>query len=134
MTKRIQIKTGDRVKFCDKIVRVLKCGNGVSYPAFRLSHFGWIDGNLVNNLELVESIPDTTLKNGDEVIIRDIPDEEKDAYGVLWMDDMENMMTSDKALTISNIRYSDDYGWLGNIRGWTFHLYHIEAVNNFDII
>lgn len=130
----MQIKTGDRVKFCDKIVRVLKCGNGVSYPAFRLSHFGWINSDSARNLELVESIPDTILNDGDKVIIHNIPDEEKDAYGVLWMDDMENMMTSDKALTISNIRYSDDYGWLGNIRGWTFHLYHIEAVNNFDII
>lgn len=34
----MQIKTGDRVKFCDKIVRVLKCGNGTSDPSFRLSH------------------------------------------------------------------------------------------------
>ena len=54
----MQIKTGDRVKFCDKIVRVLKCGNGTSDPSFRLSHFGWIDNDSARNLELVESIPD----------------------------------------------------------------------------
>ena len=129
-----KIKTGDRVKFRGKIVRVLKCGMRMPNPSFKLSHFGWVDGNSVNNIKLVESIPDITLKNGDEVIIHDIPDEEKDAYGVLWLDDMENMMRSGKIYPIDCIRYTDDYGWLGNIRGWVFHLYHIEPANNFDII
>lgn len=129
-----KIKTGDRVKYRGKIVRVLKCGMSMSNPSFKLSHFGWVDGNSVSNIKLVESIPDITLKNGDEVIIHNIPDEEKDAYGVLWMEEMENMMRSGKARPINCIRYTDDYGWLGNIRGWTFHLYHIESVDNFDII
>ena len=129
-----KIKTGDRVKFRGKIVRVLKCGMSMPNPSFKLSHFGWVDSDLANSLELVESIPDTTLKNGDEVIIHDIPDEEKDAYGVLWLEEMEEMMRSGKVRTIKNIKYSDDYGWLGNIRGWVFHLYHIEPANNFDII
>ena len=129
-----KIKTGDIVEYRGKIVRVLKCSLSVSNPEFKLSHFDWIDSNSVNDLKLVESIPDTTLKNGDEVIIHDIPDEEKDAYGVLWLDDMEKMMISGKAQTIDYVRYTDNYGWLGNICGYTFHLYHIEAVNNFDII
>ena len=129
-----KIKTGDRVKFRNRIVRVLKCGMSVSNPSFKLSHFGWIDSDLVNRIKLVESIPDVTLKNGGEVIIHDIPDEEKDAYGVLWLDDMENMMISGKVRTIDYVRYTDDYGWLGNIGGYTFHLYHIEPANNFDMI
>lgn len=130
----IQIKTGDRVKFRGKIVRVLKCGMSMSNPSFKLSHFGWVDGNSVNNIKLVESIPDITLKNGDEVIIHDIPDEEKDAYGVLWLEEMEEMMRSGKVRTIKNIKYSDDYGWIGRSDGYVFHLYHIESVDNFDII
>ena len=129
-----KIKTGDRVKFRGKIVRVLKCGMSMSNPSFKLSHFGWVDGNSVSNIKLVESIPDITLKNGDEVIIHDIPDEEKDAYGVLWLDDMENMMRSGKIYPIDYVRYTDDYGWIGNIDGCTFHLYHIESADNFDII
>lgn len=129
-----KIKTGDRVKYRGKIVRVLKCGMSMSNPSFKLSHFGWVDGNSVNRIKLVESIPDITLKNGDEVIIHDIPDEEKDAYGVLWMEEMENMMRSGKARPIYHIRYTEDYGWLGNIGEYTFHLYHIESVDNFDII
>lgn len=60
----IQIKTGDRVKFRGKIVRVLKCGMSMSNPSFKLSHFGWIDDDLVNRIKLVEAIPDATLKNG----------------------------------------------------------------------
>lgn len=129
-----KIKTGDRVKYRGKIVRVLKCGMRMPNPSFKLSHFGWVDGNSVNNIKLVESIPDITLKNGDEVIIHDIPDEEKDAYGVLWLDDMESMMMSGKVRTIDYVRYTDDYGWIGNIDGRTFHLYHIESANNFDMI
>lgn len=127
-----KIKTGDRVKYRGKIVRVLKCGMRAS--EFRLSHFDWIGSESARNIELVESIPDTTLKNGDEVIIYDIPDEEKDAYGVLWLDDMESMMMSGKVRTIDYVRYTDDYGWIGNIDGRTFHLYHIESANNFDMI
>lgn len=129
-----KIKTGDKVKFRNKIVRVLKCGNGTSDPSFRLSHFGWIDSDSARNLELVESIPDTILNDGDKVIIHNIPDEEKDAYGVLWLDDMEKMMMSGAAHTVDYIRYSDDYGWLGRVGGYTFHLYHIEPANSFDII
>lgn len=129
-----KIKTGDRVKFRGKIVRVLKCGMRMPNPSFKLSHFGWVDGNSVNNIKLVESIPDITLKNGDEVIIHDIPDEEKDAYGVLWLDDMEDMMMSGKVRTIDYVRYSDENGWIGRIGGYTFHLYHIELYAPFDMI
>lgn len=129
-----KIKTGDIVEYRGKIVRVLKCSLSVSNPEFKLSHFDWIDSNSVNDLKLVESIPDATLMNGDEVIIHDIPDEEKDAYGVLWLDDMEKMMISGKVQTIDYVRYTDNYGWLGDICGYTFHLYHIESANNFDMI
>ena len=49
----MQIKTGDRVKFCDKIVRVLKCGNGTSDPSFRLSHFLILDGLIMIQLKIL---------------------------------------------------------------------------------
>lgn len=128
----IKIKPGDIVRYCGEIVRVLQCN--IYASEFRLSHFGWIGSESARNLELVESIPDTTLKNGDEVIIHDIPGEEKYAYGVLWLDDMENMMISGKVHTIDYIKYSDKYGWIGRIGGYNFQLYHIESANNFDMI
>lgn len=127
-----KIRTGDIVEYQGKIVRVLQCG--ILASEFKLSHFGWINSESARNLKLVESIPDTTLKNGDEVIIHDIHGEEKYAYGVLWLDDMENMMISGKVSTIDYIKYSDKYGWIGRIGGYTFQLYHIESANNFDII
>lgn len=129
-----KIKPGDRVRFCDIIVRVMESGTIASNPAFRLSGFGWIDGDLAKNIELVESIPDTTLKDSDEVIIHNIPDAEKDAYAVIWLDRMENLMMSDKVHTIEKIKYHDDYGWIGRIGGCTFQLYHIESTNSFDIV
>ena len=128
------IKTGDRVKFHGRTVRVMKCGGNMRDPSFRLPYFGWIDGDLAKNLELVESTPDTTLKNGDEVIIRNIPRAEKDDYGVIWLSEMENLMMSGEIHTVKNVRYNDQYGWIGNIGGYVFHLYHIESINNFDMI
>ena len=119
-----KIKPGDRVRFCDTIVRVMGRGTIASNQAFRLSGFGWIDGDLAKNIELVESIPDTTLKDGDGVIIHNIPNGEKDAYAAIWLDRMEDLM----------IKYHDDYGWIGRIGGCTFQLYHIESANSFDMI
>ena len=130
----IQIKTGDRVKFCDTIVRVMERGTIASNQAFRLSGFGWSDGDLAKNIELVESIPDTTLKDGDGVIIHNIPNGEKDAYAAIWLDRMEDLMMSGKVHTIEKIKYHDDYGWIGRIGGCTFQLYHIESANSFDMI
>jgi len=47
---------------------------------------------------------------------------------------MENLMMSGEIHTVKNVRYNDQYGWIGNIGGYVFHLYHIESVNNFDMI
>lgn len=130
----IKIKPGDRVRFCDEIIRVMEYRTIMSNPAFRLSRFGWINGDLAKNIELVESISDTALKDGDKVIIHNIPDEEKDAYGVIWLNKMENLMMSDKVHTVEKIKYHGDYGWIGRIGGCTFQLYHIEPAHSFDII
>lgn len=130
----IKIKPGDRVRFCDEIVRVMEYRTIMSNPAFRLSRFGWINGDLAKNIELVESIPDTALKDGDKVIIHNIPNDEKDAYGVIWLNKMENLMMSDKVHTVEKIKYHGDYGWIGRIGGCTFQLYHIEPAHSFDII
>lgn len=77
----VKIKPGDIVRYRGKIVRVMELDTGASDFEFRLSHFGWIGNQAANRLELIESIPDTNLKDGDEVVIRDISDDEKEEYG-----------------------------------------------------
>lgn len=130
----IKIKPGDIVRYRGEIVRVMGLDMGASDSEVQLSHFGWIDSDSADNIELVESIPDTTLKDGDEVIIRDIPDDEKDMYGTSWVSSMDELRLSDEPHIIENVHYRNDYGWIGRIGRYTFQLYHIEPVNSFDII
>ena len=114
------IKVGDIVKY-----------NGVEARLMRISD----DNNqAANRLELVESIPNTTLKDGDEVVIRDISDDEKKEYGAHWVSGMDELALSSSTFIVENIQYSDYIGWIGRIGNYMFQLYHIEPVTNFDIV
>lgn len=129
-----KIKPGDIVRYRGEIVRVMGFDRGFSGFDVQLSQFSWIDNDSADNIELVESVPDTTLKDGDEVIIRDIPEAEKDEYGASWVSDMDRLRLSGDTLTVENVHYRDDYGWIGRIGRYTFQLYHVEPANLFDII
>lgn len=130
----IKIKPGDMVRHRGEIVRVMELDTGASDFRFRLSHFGWIGNQSANRLELVESIPNTTLKDGDEVVIRDISDDEKEEYGAHWVSGMDELALSSSTFIVKNIQYSDYIGWIGRIGNYMFQLYHIEPVTNFDIV
>lgn len=130
----VKIKPGDIVRYRGEIVRVMELDTGASDFRFRLSHFGWIGNQSVNRLELVESIPNTTLKDGDEVVIRDISDDEKEEYGAHWVSGMDELALSSSTFIVKNIQYSDYIGWIGRIGNYMFQLYHIEPVTNFDIV
>lgn len=130
----IKIKPGDMVRHRGEIVRVMELDTGASEFRFRLSHFGWIGNQSANRLELVESIPNTTLKDGDEVVIRDISDDEKEEYGAHWVSGMDELALSSSTFIVENIKYSDYIGWIGRIGNYMFQLYHVESVHNFDIV
>lgn len=129
-----KIKPGDIVRYRGETVRVMGIDRGFSDLGIQLSHFGWIDSDSTNSIELVESAPNTVLKDGDEVIIRDIPEVEKDMYGPSWVNAMDRLRLSGNTLTVENVHYRDDYGWIGRIGRYTFQLYHVEPANLFDII
>lgn len=99
-----------------------------------LSHFEDDMIISVNDVKLVESIPEPTIKNHDNVIIRDIPEEEKTHYGVGWSLKMDELASSGAVHEITDIHYSYRFGWLGYIEGYTFKLYHIEPAHLFDMI
>lgn len=130
----VKIKPGDMVRHRGEIARVMEIDTGAPDFRFRLSHFGWIDNQAANRLELVESIPNTTLKDGDEVVIRDISDDEKEEYGTYWVSAMNELGLSGDTYIVENVHYHRDYGWIGRIGDYTFQLYHVESVHNFDIV
>lgn len=132
----IKIKPGDIVEYQGKHVRVMDMTNTPSgfRELLKLSHFGNGTAISVNDVKLVESIPEPTIKNHDDVIIIDIPEDEKEYYGVGWGPNMDKLVSSGSAHKITDIHYSDRFGWFGCIDGYNFQLYHIESVSNFDMI
>ena len=111
----------------------MKCRISESHAAFRLPHFGWIE-NSDNNLELVESIPDNTLKDGDEVIIHNIPSEEKGKYTFSWGPNRESYVKFGQPYQILNVAIDENYGTCINLNGMWFVPYHLEKVNHYDIV
>ena len=65
----MEIKPGDIVRYRGETVRVMLLYTGTSDFEVQLSNSCWVDNDSADNIELVESMPDTTLKDGDEVII-----------------------------------------------------------------
>lgn len=134
----MDIKAGDIVRYQGEIVRVMEkvTMESTSNIQLRLSCFGWGLGISPDNVELVESIEPPTIKDDDEVIIKPIPFGEQNYYGVGWGRAMDGFVSDNHDTThkITDIRYVDRYGWIGTINHYTFQLYHIESVNNFDII
>ena len=134
----MDIKVGDIVKYQGKTVRVMEkvTIESTSNIQLRLSCFGWGCGISLDDVELVESIDLPTIKDGDEVIIKPIPFGEQNYYGVGWGPTMDGFVSDNHDTThkITDISYVDRYGWIGTINHYTFHLYHIEPTNSFDIV
>lgn len=132
----MKIKSGDVVEYLGKQVRVMDVTNNQSgFPEWlRLSHFNYNTAISTNDVKLIESIPEPTIKNHDNVIIIDIPEGEKERYGVGWTHDMDKLAASGTSHKITDVHYSYRFGWIGCIGGYNFQLYHIELASNFDII
>lgn len=134
----MDIKVGDIVKYQGKTVRVMEkvTIESTSNIQLRLSCFGWGCGISLDDVELVESIDLPTIKDGDEVIIKPIPFGEQNYYGVGWGPTMDGFVSDNHDTThkITDISYVDRYGWIGTINHYTFHLYHIEPANYFDMV
>ena len=129
-----KIKPGDIVEYQGKRVRVMVMVNDGPDVRLKLSHFGWFETINLDDVKLIESVPKPTIKDYDDIIIHPIPDGEKNNYGIGWGRDMTRLLALDTDHKITHVNYNDKYGWIGRIGGYTFQLYHIEAVNNFDII
>ena len=132
------LNIGDIVKFKGENARIL----GIDNRDMSLSGFGWLFGINQSDLELVESAILPKLKDGDLVYVHDIPEDEKLAYGTIWMNSMNKYVTTEADLKIGkavahlvkNVRWSQWYGPLVTIGGYVFQTYHLEPINNYDMI
>ena len=127
------IKVGDMVKYQDQTVRVLQLDSGLRLGGqeIKLAGFGWLKKDNPG-IELVKSIKLPRLHDGDQVIVRDIPKIEKDYYGTSWVDSMDKYVG--KTVQVFNLHKSNCSGEVVSIHGWTFQIYHLEPVLDYDIV
>ena len=130
----MEIKPGDIVEYKGERVRVMLMTNIESSPQVKLSHFGWYGIIPIDEVKLVESIPEPTIKDYDNVVIQPIPIAERNDYGVGWGATMDELANPGTTHQITHVHYSDRYGWVGCIDGYAFQLYHITPTNHFDMI
>lgn len=127
----MDIKVGDIVEYDGRQYRVLKC---LQRSKKKLHLFGDFSSALVyeSDVKLVNSIKIPTLKVGDTVIINDVPACEKTASNGVWVSRMRYRMG--KTFTVDKFINHDEYGPLVKLDDLWFRTYHLEKINDFDII
>lgn len=130
----MELKVGDMVKYQGQTVRVLQLDTEAPHyddREIKLAGFGWFRKNNPN-IELVESVKLPKLRDGDRVIVRDIPQMERDYYGTCWMESMDKYVG--KTVQVFDPRESDYSGEVVSIDSWSFQTYHLEPVHDYDIV
>lgn len=130
----MELKVGDMVKYQDQTVRVLQLDTeapNYDNREIKLAGFGWFGKNNPD-IELVESVKLPQFRDGDYVIVRDIPRVEKDYYGTSWMPSMDKYVG--KTVQVFNPHKSNYSGEVVTIDGWSFQTYHLDPVHDYDIV
>lgn len=112
-------KVGDMVIYKNQTVRVLKVG-GIYLT---LSGFGKVNTKK-EQVKFLESVQLPRIKKGYWVIVRDIPENEKQRYGAIWLDEMDNYV--DKTFKVRQVRHHPALGTMVRIGEWWFQAYHLE--------
>lgn len=125
------VKVGDIVEYCGRRYRVLNYSRDFKPQLHLFSDFGstWAYESDVN---LVESVEVPTLKVGDTVIIHDVPSYEKTASNGVWVGRMRYRIG--KTFTVDKFLNHDEYGPLVLLDDLWFRTYHLEKINEFDIV
>ena len=127
----MDIKVGDIVEYQGRQYRVLKC---LQRSKKKLHLFGDFSSALVyeSDVKLVNSIKIPTLKVGDTVIINDVPAYEKTALNGVWVGCMDSRIG--KIFKVDEFINHDEYGPLVSLDDLWFHTYHLEKINDYDIV
>ena len=85
-----------------------------------------------SDVKLVNSIKIPTLKVGDTVIINDVPAYEKTALNGVWVGCMDSRIG--KIFKVDEFINHDEYGPLVSLDDLWFHTYHLEKIDDYDIV
>ena len=127
----MNIKVGDIVEYKGETVRLMAV-----YPShnrLRLANFGIVIGEL-SNLKLIRSVPPHDIHPDDYIIVRDIPKDEKIKYPFKWGQKREGCVSSDETYKVMSHYCDENYGNIAYVNGLWFQTYHLEKINDFDIV
>lgn len=123
------VKIGDIVSYEGNDYRVMK----------RFSQTVCISGKNgnhcapVSDVTIIKSTILPNIKLGDDVIIHDIPQHERnEEMDGVWVCEMDEFIGG--VYTVQKTWYHDEYGPLVKLNGYWFQTYHLELVNNYDMI
>lgn len=129
----MDIKVGDMVNIMGYRQRVTKMGQRY----ISLSHSGGFSleeiAYLIDTSTDIEHVPLPQLSVGDLVFVNDITHHEKSRYGSIWGPEKDKYIGKIWPVTaIKNTEFSGQIVTLGD--GQNFQIYHLEKINDFDII
>ena len=132
----MDFKVGDIVNMSGHSQRVTDIGQRF----VTLSHSGSFDKkdfkryiNMFKNSNIVEPITLPQLKVGDLVFVRDIPNEEKSRYGLMWWPEKNNYIG--KIWPITHIQYNEFCVPIVTLDdSQLFYVYHLEKIDDYDIV
>ena len=129
----MDIKIGDIVRIRGREQRVTRCGFGCA----TLSHSGTMPISHIERYRVIEkSIVLPQLDVGDFVYVRDITEDEKHNYCLNW--GYGNDRYIEKIWPVTYVRDVGDVCGGGQIvtlcDGQDFHTYHLEKIDDYDIV
>ena len=127
----MDIKVGDIVEYQGGRYRVLRC---LQKSKKKLHLFGDFSSALVyeSDVKLVNSIKIPTLNVGDTVIVHDVPACEKTALNGVWVGAMNSKIG--KTFEVKKCINHDEYGPLALLDDRWFRTYHLEKIDDYDIV
>lgn len=130
----MDIKVGDIVEYNNvhaRVMRIVENDSGV-YEAHLVAQK--LDINIpLDELELIESVKLPNFEPDDMVIVHAIPTHEKKNYVCGWMTRM-GYISDGQPHRIEHIRTHPEEGFIVQIQGYWFSVYHIMHEQNYDMI
>ena len=121
----MDIRPYDIVEFNGEQYRVMSVRAYIN--EVRIASYGWVD---MSGVTLLESIDVPTFNIGDEVFIKPIDNKDRDEYSAGWGGGMDELVNTQS--TVVEVDETTQVCKLTN--GYWFANYHLENINNYDMI
>ena len=139
-TQSYDIKVGDIVSYDNihaRVMRIVEMDDTDGAFEVQLALQEFYKRPLLGDLELIESVKLSAFEPGDLVLVHNIPEHEKEHYGCGWVLHMSDL-TDGQPQIVTDVTNHPEEGLIiqigGPIVGLWFHAYHIEHIENYDIV